>query len=66
MNVVPRDAGWQVFPHTKIAAENSGHHSKIVRYENLVAGAAQPWPGAALKVFGDQLVYKSRFLLFAF
>jgi hypothetical protein len=32
----------------------------------LVAGAAPPRRGAALKVFGDQLAYKSRFLLFAF
>jgi hypothetical protein len=30
------------------------------------AGAGPPWRGAALKIFGDQLAYKSRFLLFAF
>jgi hypothetical protein len=66
VNVVPRDPGWQVFPHTKITAENSDRHSRIVYYENLGAGAAPPWRGAAFKVFGDQLAYKSRFLLFAF
>jgi hypothetical protein len=33
---------------------------------DLIAGAAPPWRGAVLKVFGDQLAYKSRFLLFAF
>jgi hypothetical protein len=66
VNVVPRDLGWQVFPPTKIAAETSGRTGNRSLLKNLVAGAAPPWRGAALKIFGDQLVYKSRFLLFAF
>ena len=39
MNVVPGDPRWQAFPHTKIAAENSGHHSRILRYEKFGAAA---------------------------
>jgi hypothetical protein len=39
VNVVPRDPRWQAFPHTKIAAENSGRHDRILSYEKLVAGA---------------------------
>ena len=51
--------GGKSFLAHKIAAETSGRAGNRSLLKNLVAGAA-------LKIFGDQLAYKSRFLLFAF
>jgi hypothetical protein len=58
--------GGKSFLAHKIAAETGGRAGNRSLLKNLVAGAAPPWRGAALKIFGDQLTYKSRFLLFAF
>jgi hypothetical protein len=58
--------GGKCFLTQKLPLKTAAAKAESFATKNWLRGAAPPWRGAALKAFGDQLAYKSRFLLFVF